>query len=276
MYSKIIKLSTLIVMPFLLSSSHLELTESDIQNHRDYYEVIGATTGKKEEAEVYALDEIVKTHAITVSALRKAMIKEGIDTSQVEILVYYDPLIIRDDSPPRIWNSKPHPDTITSPWLDVTKIKTTSGGTKITIRIDATSARVVSDLFSESEGKKNTNSFLSIPSIRESCLWWMTARYTEAKFEGGLTPDNLYCAPKELRKPLISLFRSAKPSTGSLDEPVIFEFVYYCQDAAREYYSKLYPRLVVQALQILESKSDVYSQWWKRIIEQVEPIQECK
>ena len=275
MISKLLSIPVLL----LLASSNLKLTVEDIEkikNNRDYYEVIEATTGKKETSQFYAEDEVIKTHIDTVSELKKALANEGIDTSKVRIMLYYDPIAIRDDSPPRIWHFKSNSNTVTSPWLDLTKTVTTNGETRITIRIDATAARVVSDLFSKIEEKDSANSFLSIPSIRERCFLWMIARYTEARFEGGLNPADLYCASEQLRKPLLSLFRSTHSSTGSLAEPVIFKFGYYCQDAAREYYSELYPRLAVKALQILGNESKHNSKWWEKIIAQVKPVQKCE
>ena len=270
-------LLTIAIFPLLLALTQLKLSQNNINTQNRDYEVIEATTGKKtDNIEYYAEDPVIETHRAAVSAIKKALANEGIDTSKVRIMLYYDPIAIRDDSPPRIWNSKSHPNTITSPWLDLTKTVTTNGETKITIRIDATAARVVSDLFSKSEHKYNISGFLSIPSVTESCLLWMTAQYTEAIFRGGLTPNRLSCAPEELRKPLISLFKSAKPSTGSLYEPVIFELAYYCQNAVRAYYRELYSCLAVEGLQILDNKSKYDSQWWKKILEEVEPIQECE
>lgn len=270
-------LITIATFPLLLSITQLNLSQNNINTQNKDYEIIEATTGKNtDNLEYYAEDPVIETHQAAVSAIKKALANEGIDTSKVRIMLYYDPIAIRDDSPPRIWNSKSHPNTVTSPWLDLTKTVTASGETKITIRIDATAARVISDLFSEPEEKDDVGGFLSIPSITESCLFWMTARYTEARFEGGLDPASLYCASKQIRKPLLSLFRLAKPSAGSLNEPVIFEFGYYCQDAAREYYSKLYPRLAVKALQILDNQSVYQSKWWKEVIEKIKPIQECE
>lgn len=270
------KLLIISMFPLLLNSSNLKLAQNDINSLNKDYEVIQATTGEKESPRFYAEDPVVETHIQTVSAIKKALADRGIDPDRVRVLLYYDPIAIRDDSPPRIWNSKPHPNTITSPWLDMTKTVTTSGETRITIRIDATAARVISDLFSKPEERDNVSSFLSIPTLTESCLFWMTEQYTKARFEGGLIPDSLYCAPEDLRKPLLSLFKSAKPSTGSLAEPVIFEFSYYCQNSARKYYSQLYPSLAIRGLKILESESNLDSKWWQNIIAHVQPIQECE
>lgn len=270
------KLLSIAMLPLLLTSNNLKLAQNDIDSLNKDYEVIQATTGEKESPRFYAEDPVVETHIQTVSAIKKALTEEGIDPDRVRVLLYYDPIAIRDDSPPRIWNSKPHPNTITSPWLDMTKTVTTSGETRITIRIDATSARVISDLFSEPQERENVSSFLSIPSITESCLFWMTERYTKARFEGGLIPDSLYCAPEELKKPLLSLFKSSKNGLGSFFFPVVEELDYYCQNSARKYYSQLYPSLTIRGLKILENESKPDSKWWRKIIEQVQPIQECE
>lgn len=276
MYSKFKKLSILIVFPFLLGSTQLKLTEQDIQNNRDHYEVIEATTGRKETSQFYAEDAVIETHIETVLAIKKALAKEGINSSQVRILLYYDPIAIRDDSPPRIWNSKSHVNTISSPWLDLTKTINTSGETRITIRIDATSSRLISDLFSQPDNKQNISSFLKIPSLTDSCLLWMTNQYIAARFEGGLLSEDLYCASEELKEPLLLLFKSSNSSTGSFIFPVINELDYYCQDEARKYYSEFYPRLAVQALHILRGKSTSNSMWWREIYQKRESIEECK
>ena len=237
MYKIIRSLLMLLVFPLLLGSTYDNLTVEDrkkINNNRDYYEVIEATTGKKEQSQYSAGDFEIKTHIEAVSAIKKALADEGIDISKVRFELYYDPIAIRDDSPPRIWNSKPHPNTVSSPWLDVTRIITTTGETRITIRIDATAVRLIYDLFSEPEHKDNTVGFLQISSITEKCLSRAIARYTEDIFRGGFDADSLNCVDEQLRKPLISLFRSAKSFGSSLAEPIMFELEYYCQDAARK------------------------------------------
>lgn len=272
------QLLTISILPILLSSNLTQLTIEDIEkikNYPDYYEVIGATSGENITSEWYAEDTVIKTHIILVSAIEEALANQGIDPTKIRVLIYYDPIAIRDDLPPRIWNSQPHPNTVSSPWLDLTKTTNISGEELITIRIDATAARVISDLFSESKNKDNTAGFLEIPSVKQSCLLLTTGQYTEAIFEGGLTPNELFCSPKELRKPLISLFKSAKTSTGSLYEPIVFELAYYCQNAVREYYGELHPQLAVKAMQIFDSRAEYDFQWWKEVIKEVEPIQEC-
>lgn len=276
MHSELKKISILIMFPFLLGSTQLELTEQDIKNNRDHYEVIEATTGKKETSQFYAEDAVIATHIETVLAIKKVLAKEGINSSQVRILLYYDPITIRDDSPPRIWNSKSHVNTISSPWLDLTKTITTSGETKITIRIDATSSRLISDLFSQPDNKQNISAFLEIPSLTESCLLWMTNKYIAARFEGGLLSEDLYCASEELKKPLLLLFKSSNSSTGSFIFPVIDELDYYCQDEARKYYSEFYPQLAFQGLHMLEDKSAFDPMWWREVYQKREPIEECK
>ena len=280
MISKLLSIPILL----LLASTNLKLTVEDIEkikNNRDYYEVIEATTGKEETSQFYAEDEVIKTHIEAVSALKKALANEGIDTSKVRIMLYYDPIAIRDDSPPRIWNSKFHPNTVSSPWLDLTKTITTNGETRITIRIDATAARVISDLFYKPEEKDDVGSFLSILSIRESCFLWIGNTYLNAKFNSGTLelkqiPRSFDCVPEELREPLLFLFESSHPGLGSLAEPVINQLDYYCQNIAREYYSELYPNLVTKALQIIKSESKPKSYWWTEIVKPVKQTKECQ
>ena len=276
MYGKIKRLSILIVFPFLLGSSHWKLTQNNINTKDRDYEVIEATTGRKDTSQFYAEDPVIKTHIKATSAIRKALANEGIDSSQVRILLYYDPLAIRDDLPPRMWNSKSHPSTISSPWIDLTKTVTTNGETRITIRIDATAARLTRDLFSNPDDQQNMSGFLKIASITESCLMWMTEKYTETRYKvKDFDSASLICASKELKYPLLSLFELAEEGLVSLFLPVIYKLDYSCQDSAKKYYSQLYPRLVIKALQILKNTTKYDPTWWKTVIEQVEPIRKC-
>lgn len=263
------------MLSLLLASSNLKLTIKDIEkikNNRDYYEVIEATTGKQEVSQFYAEDQVIKTHIIAVSAIKKALANESIDLSKVRIVLYYDPIAIRDDLSSRIWNSKPHPNTISSPWLDLTKTITTSGETRITIRIDATAARIISDLFSKSKEKHHADSFLGIPSITESCFLRIADTYHTVKINSGRlklkqVPKSFDCVPEELREPLLFLFESSYPgSLGSRAEPILNQLNYYCQNTVGEYYSKLYSNLTLKALQILESESKSKSKWWAEIV----------
>lgn len=281
MYGRIKKLSILIVFPFLLGSSHWELTQNNINTKDRDYEVIEATTGKKETSQFYAEDPVIETHIATTSAIRKALANEGIDSSQITILLYYDPLAIRDNLPPRMWNSKSHTNTITSPWLDLTKIVTTSGKEKITIRIDATAARMIRDLYFNSEKLENAPGFLSIPSLRESCFLWIADTYRTVKLKSGLleleqVPKSFDCVPKKQREPLLFLFESSHQDLGSVAQPVIDQLNYYCQNTAREYYSKVYPSLALKGLQVLESNSEPKSKWWAEIFEPAKQTEKCQ
>jgi hypothetical protein len=294
---KLLKLLTISMFPLLLASSHLQLTEEDIQNNRDYYEVINAATGEKEERRLYTDNPGIETHLTAVLAIRKALANEGIDPSTVIVLLYYDGLITDDSLSPRMWQRKPHPSTITSPWLDLTKTLTTSGETRITIRIDATGSRLLSDVFSKPEDKSNVSGFLSIPFIKRSCSSKIIAKYQTAKLErlqSLRTPESKSkewvvnearkssnCAPEKLREPLLSLIKSSdQPDT--LTDSNMFEYgvfgqlSYRLQDQAKQYYRELYPRLAVRGLQILESESSPEPKWWTEIIDQIQikPIQE--
>jgi hypothetical protein len=284
------------VFPLLLSSTHLKLAQNNINTQNRDYEVIEATTGKKtDNIESYAEDEVIQTHTAAVSAIKKALANEGIDTSKVRVLLYYAGLTVGDSQPHRMWQAKPHPDTITSPWLDLTKTVTTSGETRITIRIDATDARLLSDLYSKPEDISNTRGFLSIPTIKNSCFRKIIFEYQkavsetlglDAKWVANKTRKNYSCAPEKLREPLLSLFQSSEQKIshmsmifGLFDRSVYDQLFLYCQDAAEEYYSELYPRLAVRGLQIIESvdsKSNPKPKWWTEIIDQIEPIQECQ
>ena len=276
-------LLTIAIFPLLLALTQLKLSQNNINTQNRDYEVIEATTGKKtDNIEYYAEDPVIETHRAAVSAIKKALANEGIDTSKVRIMLYYDPIAIRDDSPPRIWNSKSHPNTVSSPWLDLTKTVTTSGETRITIRIDATSSRVINDLFSKFENKRNASEFLKIPSIRESCFKWISDQYPTVRLKSEILKTNnltqiFNCAPEEIRESLLLLFKSSNQSTtGSFTFNAINQLNYSCQDVARQYYSELYPRLAIQGLQNLKSEFKSEFKWWTEIINQIEPIQKCQ
>ncbi len=285
------------MFPLLLASTPLKLTEEDIQNNRDYYEAIDATTGEKIEERLYTDDRVIETHIATVSTIKEALANEGIDLSTVRVLLYYDGLTVSDSSLPRMWQAKPHTDTITSPWLDLTKAVTTSGETRITIRIDATTARLMSDLYSKPKNRSDKGGFLSIPSIKGSCFRKIINKYEIAflKTFGRLIPPvsqdakgafkefhkSFDCAPEELKEPIMSLIKSSDKNFvgmgfGGLDFTTYDQLFLHCQDEAEKYYSELYPRLAVRGLQILESKSNLEPQWWTEIIDRIEPIQECQ
>lgn len=286
------KLLIISIFSLLLGSTQSRLTEAEIRNNRDYYEVIGATTGKKIEDTLYAFERVIETHIKSVSAIKKALADESMNPKKVRVLLYYDDLVISDSSPPRMWQNKPHPDTVSSPWLDVTKTVTTSGETKITIRIDATVARLISDIYPKTKDKYNIKGFLQIPSIKDSCYSEIIDKYEAAsrKIPSGtivlpLSQDikrafkefnrSFDCAPKELREPLRYLIRSSRTVYTGLAVGVNEEWSFDCQDEAEEYYSELYSRLAVRGLQILEEELNPQPKWWTEIIDQTKPLKKC-
>jgi hypothetical protein len=299
------KLLGIAMLPLLLASSHLQLTEEDIQNNRDYFEVIDAATGKKEERTLYADKPVIQTHIMAVSAIRKALADEGIDPSNVKVLLYYQGLTIGDDLAPRMWQNKPHPDTISSPWLDLTKTVNTAGETRITIRIDATASRFLSDLFPESANKSNISGFLEIPAIKESCYSKLINTYQSVVLESiysqripmngqrrperkniksvegearGEVRKDYSCAPEKLREPLLSLMGISGIYSVIPNIPLLYSNSFEtlndeCQNESEQYYGELYPQLAVRGLQILESELTNNSQWWIKVIDQIQPIQ---
>ena len=291
------RLLIIFMFPLLLGSAQSRLTKTEIRNNRDYYEVIGATTGEKIEKTLYADERVIETHIKSVSAMRKTLTNEGIDPESIRVLIYYDNLIVDDSLLHRMWRTEDHPNTITSPWLDITKIITIFGETKITIRIDATGSRHLSDLFTKSENISNIGNFLSIPSITRNCSSRIISKYETAKLERfknigtseskssrwvvDETRKSTGCAPKELRDPLISLIQSSDEHitiTNSFlfNLSVFGHLVFNCQDEAEEYYSELYSNLAVKGLQVMESKSRSKSKWWTEIIGNIKPIKECR
>jgi hypothetical protein len=295
------KLLSIAMLPLLVASSHLQLTEEDIQNNRDYFEVIDAATGKKEERTLYDDKPVIQTHIMAVSAIKKALADEGINPSNVKVLLYYQGLTISDDSAPGMWQNKPHPDTISSPWLDLTKTETTAGETRITIRIDATASRLLSDLFPESANKSNISGFLEIPAIKESCYSKLINTYQSVLLESfysqrrlestnkksvegearGEVRKEYSCVPEELREPLLSLMGISDIYIAKIDIPLLYitsveSLNNRCHNEAEQYYSELYPQLAVRGLQILENELTANHQWWIKGIDQIEPIKKCR
>ena len=282
------RLFSICMLPVLLASTQLKLAEEEIHNNRDYYEVIGATTGKKIEEIMYAEKRVIETHITAVSAIKKALANEGIDPASVRVLLYYDGLTIDDSLPPRMWQAKPHPNTISSPWLDLTRTVTTSGKTQITIRIDATAARLMRDVYSKPEDKTNNienNNFLSIPSVKVSCFKKIINEYEKYGVIKKLAVEQVReiygCVPEQLREPLLSLFQSSKQSGmrmvfGGFNFNVYDQLFLNCQDEAEEYYRELYPHLAVRGLEILEDEYNLESEWWTEILDRIKPSQKCQ
>ena len=272
------------ICSLLFASARVPLTENNLKNNRDYYEVIGATTGKKIEKTLYAKERVIQTHIKTVSVIKKALANEGIDPKQIRVLLYYDGLTIRDSAPPRMWQSKLHLDTISSPWLDLTRTITTNNETEIIIRIDATAARLLVDLYSKPEDKSQIDSFLSIPTVKQSCHFKVSNEYEKYNLDRELAADKVRkiygCVPEKLREPLLSLFQSSQlaifDNSSFFPWSVHDQLFLHCQDEAEQYYSELYSRLAVRGLQILEDEFNPQSEWWTEIINRIKPIEECQ
>lgn len=292
MYKFISQLSIFLVSPLLLGASSLEITEENIKNNRDYYEVIGATSGEKIEKKLYAPKRVIQTHVTAISAIREALVIEGVDLATVRVLLYYDDLTVSDSAPARMWQTKAHPDTISSPWLDLTKTVTISGEIRMTVRIDATVARLINDLYSKSENKLYDDNFLSIPSIKQSCYSEIINKYevvsraiTKSGFAFPISQEiteknreylqSFECVPRELRESLRYFFKGSSSYFGGIDFGVNDRLFFHCQDEAEEYYIKLYSQLIVRELQILENKSNLNPKWWTKIINRIEPIKKC-
>ncbi|MEL6988588.1 MAG: hypothetical protein AAGK97_12260 [Bacteroidota bacterium] len=246
------------------------------------YRIINATTLTEHTIGAYTGRLNEQTHLIITSAIKEALVKEGVKPSEIEILLYFDYISIIDDTPIREWDSKPKPNTISSPWLELTETVTDSGEKKTVVRIDATYARLIYDLFSKQPSNKlDSDDFLEIPSIRDSCLFQAIESYPPIKissedFNVREVPDSFDCVPEQLREPLLSLFKSSEQDfIGSFEIPVFRELGYHCQDAARKYYGELFPRLAVQALRILEGESQSKLRWWDEITKQIKPIKKC-
>ena len=241
------------------------------------YKVINATTLTEHTGGAYTGRLNEQTHLITTSA-----IKEGVDASEIEILLYFDWMFINDDITPIKQHLQSNNNTISSPWMQVTKTVSDSGEIVLLIRIDATYARLINDLFSESGDQYNKNSFLGIPSVQQTCFKQMTESYQTIKLSSeeltvSTVPNSFNCAPEELRKPLLSLFKSSRQE---FSEPflnhVVEELDSNCQIVARQYYKKLYSRLAVRALSILNNEFNSDFCWWSEIVKQTKPIEKCR
>lgn len=273
----------LLLLPgFMIQTSLSCVAQTKLPN-LNKYKVINATTlVEHTTGGAYTGEENEQTHIITTSAIKEALINEGVEPSAIEILLYFDYVSISDDLPQRQWDSKPKPNTISSPWLELTETVNSYGENKIVVRIDATYARLIYDLFSKhSSDTSNANDFLEIPSIRSNCLGQAIRSYPPVRLNSpSLTlhefSDSFDCVPEQLREPLLSLFKSSKQDfIGSFEFPVFRELEYHCQGTAREYYRELYPQLAVQALKILKSSSELESEWWTEIVKDVKPVQRC-
>ena len=154
----------LFLLPCFIVSNNSKCIAQVNPPYINKYRIINATTLTEHTVGAYTGEENEQTHLITTSAIEEALIEEGVDASAIEILLYFDYVSISDDLPPRKWDSKSKPDTVSSPWLELTETITNSGDKKIVIRIDATYARLIYDLFSKPPlSKSNSDNFLEIP-----------------------------------------------------------------------------------------------------------------
>lgn len=268
-------------LSFLISSNN-SCFGQDKMTYSNNYEVIYAVTGKKIGFKDYAEEPVLQTHHAIVSAVKKAFAEEGVDASAINISLYYADLFPGGNLPRKNRHSVSSKNTILSPWMKLTKTVSNSGATGIEIHFDVTHFRLVFDLFSESNDKTETNNFLEIPFVSSTCMKEMTEGYTDAVQNSEdrkvrEIPDAFSCAPESVRQPLLSLFKSSPQDFVSpFVVNVMEELIFNCQDAARQYYSELYPRLAVKALQILESESNLEPMWWTKVVEQAKPIQQCQ
>ena len=257
------------------------------------YEVVDATTSKKINPNLYKRYETIQINLNATSATKEALLKQEIDISSINILVYYSEIFTGNIITERAeklakeqYSSLLNQGFIleqrklSSPWMQFTKTVFESGKSEVIIEIDATYSRLIMDLFSNHNSRDENKIFREISPIEQACFYEIERAYVNAEmFSGSLSVNELDdafgCVQKPLRQPLLSLFKSANQIfLTSMVEPVVRR-LNSCQQTVEEYYGLLYPHLAVRALEILNSDSDPDHTWWTEVIREIEPIQKC-
>ena len=281
MYKVIKKLSLLIVFPFLLGSTCLS-TDKNNTNDFNSYQIIDIVTGEKKDPTSYTEEEVMQTYSFITSLIMKTLAKEGVDLSTVDITLYFAWMLGLEDSPKIKWLSTKDKQTISSPWMELTKIISSTGDTAFTIRLDATYSRLIFDVFGESKYETTAGNFLGVPLVKDTCFQKIVYDYLDAVASSEnliirQVPKSFDCAPEILRKPLFNWFESSQLDfSGTFLFYVLKELDVNCQDAAREFYKELYSLLAVRALEILDSQLEPNPIWWRDVIEEIEPIKKCQ
>lgn len=278
MHSKIKKLSIFIVLLLLLSSTCLS-AEKNKKGDFNSFQIISVGTSNRYDLEAFGEVEIIKTHLNVITNIKKVLLKNKIDVSKIDVSMYVDELATDKNIQRKKWKSVDNSDTVSSPWIEVVQGINNYGKTETELKIDAGYVRLMMDLFSYKNESIIIKDFRAIPLIDSACFHKIERAYISNQMFDGYEifelADAFKCAPKPIKRPLLSLFESS-PQTDLFP---MTEFVYQtldsCLSTASEYYTELYPRLALKGLQILKSESNHEPMWWVEIVEKTQPMKRC-
>lgn len=283
MYTIIKKSLILVVFSLIISSEYLKAAQENATDFNSY-RIINAVTGNELNLETYSKEvEIIKTNLTVTSEIRKTLVENGINLSKIDISLYFEGLfvssLVDDYDQEQISNQMSNDQTVSSPWMELTKTFLNSGEKKIEIKIDATDSRLMMDAFSYRGEAFTVKGFREIPDIKQTCFNKVEKAYVSNKMSDGYEifelADAFDCVPKPMRRPLLSLFESSDQVFLSTMTELVYQKLDICSIKVQDYYSRLYPLLALRALQILESNSNPEPFWWMDIVKQIHPIQVC-
>lgn len=276
-----IKILILIVVLFLLNSTCLSAGEDNKNNTNDFnsYQIISAGTGNKYNLEAFKEVEIIKKNAVIISNIKELLLEKDIDISQIDISIYLDELATDSSLPKNKIKNIVDSHIISSPWIELVQSINDSEEIEIELKIDAGYVRLMMDLFSYRNEATIVKYFREIPLMDSACFHKIERAYISNEmfddYEIFELVDAFECAPKPIRRPLLSLFESS-PQTDLFP---MTEFIYQtldsCLSIAEKYYSELYPRLTLRALQILKGELNYEPMWWADVYEKTKLIQRC-
>ena len=271
-----IKIAMLILL-FLLGTTSVGFAQSQIPDFNSY-QIVSASTGNVYELKAFDEEKIIQTNLEVISKVKNILIRNKIDVSKINILLYVDELST-DIKRLRTEKNSINLQVVSSPWIELAQTINNSKTTEIELKIDAGYVRLMMDLFSYQNEAITVQGFRKIPYIDSACFKKIEKAYISNEMSDGYEIFQLAnafdCVPKPMRRPLLSLFESSPQTDLFPITESVYQKLDSCLDTAKKYYSQLYPRLILRGLQILESKSDPESLWWIEILEQLEPINRC-
>lgn len=281
MYKLVGKLPILLLFPFILGYTCLSANRVNSYDFNNY-QVVSADTGNIYDLQAFSEEvEIIKTHLAVVSEIKELLVENGVDISEINISLYLEELATDNSPPEKKQMSIEDSQVISSPWMELKLIQTENNSveTELELKIDAGYVRLMMDFFSRQDKAIVGKGFQEIPALEQTCFNEIEKAYSSNRLSGGREifelVDAFSCAPKTIKKPLLSLFISAPQTDLFPMTESVYQRLNSCLDTAEEYYSELYPRLALRAFEILESESSFKPTWWTEIVEQVDSVQIC-
>ena len=271
-----------LISPFLLASTFL--SSEKVNPDFNTYRIIVPQTRNEYDYDTYSKEvEIIQTNSYVVSLIKEYLFKNDIDISNINITLYLEELSTSRKGNKLKNTINPSSKIVSSPWMELIETTNFDGEVERELKIDAGYVRLMLDLFADPKEKFVTETFQEVSSLSQTCFRkiedaytsYMTRKYLIYGRELFELTSAFDCAPEPIRIPLLSVFLSASQTDlFPMIEPV-YQRLERCLPTAQEYYSELYPRLALRALQILESDSTPNNKWWTKVTKKIDPIQLC-